>query len=58
MHRNFTQLHLHCVWGTWDTLPLIMPDIQDITYSAIVAQCRQLGCKVIASGGIAAHIHL
>jgi REP element-mobilizing transposase RayT len=58
MHRNFTQLHLHCVWGTWDRLPLITPDIQEITYSAIVSQCHQLGCKAIAIGGIADHVHL
>ncbi|MFB8791522.1 MAG: IS200/IS605 family transposase [Potamolinea sp.] len=58
MHRNFTQLHLHCVWGTWDRLPLVTPEIQEIIYSAIVAQCHQLGCKVIAINGVTDHVHL
>mgnify|MGYP001795685387 FL=1 len=35
MPRNFTQLYLHSVWATWDRLPLVTPDIQDIIYAAI-----------------------
>ncbi|MGB3206135.1 MAG: IS200/IS605 family transposase [Crinalium sp.] len=58
MQRNFTQLYLHCIWATWDRLPLITPDIKDIVYAAIIKQCQQLGCTVIAIGGIADHIHL
>ncbi|MBD2594155.1 IS200/IS605 family transposase [Nostoc spongiaeforme FACHB-130] len=58
MHRNFTQLYIHCVWGTWDRLPLVTPDIQEIIYSAIAKQCSELGCKVIAIGGIVDHVHL
>ncbi len=58
MHRNFTQLYLHFVWGTRDRLPLVTPDIQEVIYAAIVSQCRQLGCTVIAIGGVADHIHL
>ncbi|MEO1373162.1 MAG: IS200/IS605 family transposase [Cyanobacteria bacterium J06635_10] len=58
MPRNFTQLYLHSVWATWDRLPLVTPDIQDIIYAAIAKQCRDLGCTVIAIGGIANHVHL
>ncbi|WP_071188155.1 IS200/IS605 family transposase [Trichormus sp. NMC-1] len=58
MHRNFTQLHIHCVWGTWDRLPLVTPDIQEIIYSAIAKQCSALGCKVISIGGTLDHVHL
>ena len=58
MHRNFTQLHIHCVWGTWDRLPLITADIQEIIYSAIVKQSSDLGCKIIAIGGTVDHVHL
>jgi REP element-mobilizing transposase RayT len=58
MHRNFTQLHIHCVWGTWDRLPLITPDVQEVIYSAITKQCSDLGCKVIAIGGTVDHVHL
>jgi hypothetical protein len=42
MSRNFTQLYLHCVWGTWDRLPLVTRDIQDIVYAAIAK--RGCGC--------------
>jgi putative transposase len=58
MIRNFTQLYLHCVWGTWDRLPLVTTDIQNTIYNAITEQCRQLGCTVIAIGGVADHLHL
>ena len=58
MRSNFTQLYLHCVWATWDRLPLITPDIQKIIYAAIVRQCEQLKCTAIAVGGIEDHVHL
>jgi REP element-mobilizing transposase RayT len=58
MHRNFTQLYLHLVWGTWDRLPLVTPDIQEVIYAAIVKQCSQLECTVIIIGGMADHVHL
>ena len=58
MRSNFTQLYLHCIWSTWDRLPLITPDIQQMVYAAIVQQSETLGCTVIAVGGIADHVHL
>jgi REP element-mobilizing transposase RayT len=58
MRSNFTQLYLHCVWATWDRLPLITPDIQKAIYAAIIAECTQMRCTVIAVGGIADHVHL
>jgi len=58
MRSNFTQLYLHAVWGTWDRLPLITPDIQKIVYAAIIQQCEQLKCTVIGIGGVEDHVHL
>ena len=58
MSRNFSQLYVHCVWATWDRLPIITPDIKDIVYAAIARQCQQLNCTVIAIGGVADHVHL
>jgi REP element-mobilizing transposase RayT len=58
MRSNFTQLYVHCVWATWDRLPLITPDIQKTIYAAIIAECTQMRCTVIAIGGIADHVHL
>jgi hypothetical protein len=37
IRENFTQLYIHCVWATWDRLPLITPDIQQVIYAAIIA---------------------
>lgn len=58
MRSNFTQLYLHCVWATWDRLPLITPDIQKAIYAAIITECTQMQCTVIAIGGIIDHVHL
>ncbi|KAF3888604.1 MULTISPECIES: IS200/IS605 family transposase [Nostocales] len=58
MRSNFTQLYLHCVWATWDRLPLITLDIQQQIYAVIIKECTQLECTVIAIGGIEDHIHL
>ena len=58
MRANFTQMYLHCVWGTWDRLPLITPTIREAVYAAIIKECQQLKCKVIAIGGIEDHVHL
>ena len=54
----FTQLYLHCVWVTWDRLPLITPDVEQQIYAAIVTKCKELSCYVLAIGGVEDHIHL
>ena len=58
MRSNFTQLYLHYVWATYDRLPLITPEIQKLVYAAIIKECEELKCTVIAIGGIEDHIHL
>lgn len=58
MRANFTQLYVHCVWATWDRLPLIKPDLQQLVYAAIIHECEKLKCTVITIGGIEDHIHL
>ncbi len=58
MRSNFTQLYLHYVWSTWDRLPLITPDIQKVVYAAVIQECEQLKCTVIAVGGVEDHVHL
>ncbi len=51
-------MYVHLVWATWDRLPLITPEIQEPIYNVIASECKQLGCHVIAIGGIADHVHL
>lgn len=58
MKGNFIQLYVHCVWATWDRLPLITPEIQPIIYAEIIRQSEKLGCTAIALGGIEDHVHL
>jgi len=58
VRRALTELYLHCVWATWDRLPLIAPDIEVRLYACIESKCRELGCEVLAIGGIADHVHL
>jgi putative transposase len=58
MQRSYTKLYVHCVWGTWDRLPLITPEVETRLYAAITAKCRELKCEVIAIGGVADHVHL
>jgi REP element-mobilizing transposase RayT len=58
MRAPFTQLYLHCVWATWDRLPLITPEIEGPIYSAIRAKCHEVKCQEVAIGGMPDHVHL
>ncbi len=58
MREPFTQLYLHCVWSTWDRLPLITPDVERRLYSAMIGKCRELKCLPIRVGGVEDHSHL
>jgi len=55
---SLSQLYLHCIWATWDRLPLIAPDIETPLYAVMAAKCRELGCISLAIGGIDDHVHL
>ena len=58
MREPFTQLYLHCVWSTWDRLPLISPDIERRLFGAMVDKCREFKCVPIRLGGTENHVHL
>ena len=58
MRRPFTQLYLHCVWATWDRMPLLVPAVEQPVYAAIVAKCHELGCQSLKIGGTLDHVHL
>jgi REP element-mobilizing transposase RayT len=55
---TYTQLFVHCVWATWDRLPLITPIYEAQLYASIADKSGELGCKVMAIGGIDNHVHL
>ena len=58
MRAPYTQLYLHCVWATWDRLPLITPDLEAPLYGAVLDKCQRLQCVPLAIGGVEDHIHL
>ena len=58
MRAPFTQLYLHCVWATWDRLPLITPALEQPVYAAILDKSRELRCEPLAVGGMPDHVHL
>lgn len=58
MRAPYTQLYLHCVWATWDRLPLITPDVEPRLYAAVAAKCRELKCVPLTIGGVEDHVHL
>ncbi len=58
MRTPYTQLFLHCVWATWDRLPLITPALERPVYAAIRAGCDALHSPCLAIGGMPDHVHL
>lgn len=58
MRAPYTQLYLHCIWATWDRLPLITPQIETQLYASIQVKCSELKCHLLAIGGIEDHVHL
>ena len=58
MRTPFTQLYLHCVWATWDRMPLISPVIEGRVFPVILGRCRELHAEPLAIGGMPDHLHL
>ena len=58
MRRNKLVVFLHCVWATWDRLPLITPDVERRLHRNIESEARQLGCDVLALNGMPDHVHV
>ncbi len=58
MRESLVQAYLHCVWGTWDRLPLIDQSNEKPIYQAILDKCKEMGIDVIALGGMPDHVHL
>jgi putative transposase len=52
MRESYSRLYVHLVWGTWDRLPLITPEIRVPVYQSIHEQASHAGCELIAVGGI------
>jgi REP element-mobilizing transposase RayT len=51
-------LYVHLVWRTWDSLPLITPEIERRLYRNIQSEAQKMKCTVLALNGSADHVHL
>ncbi len=58
MRNVFTQLYLHCVWATWDRMPLVVSEVERAVYAAVLTKCAELRCEALAVGGMPDHVHL
>jgi REP element-mobilizing transposase RayT len=58
MRKDFTKIYLHCVWNTWDRLPLLTPDLEPPILAAIATKCKELQVTVIALNAAVDHVHL
>ncbi len=58
MYQTRAAVFVHCVWATWDRLPLLTSEIESRVHHAIGAKVVELGAEVIALGGIEDHLHL
>ena len=58
MRHNKLSLFVHLIWSTWDRVPLINESIERRLYRMIQQQSEMHGCKILAIGGVADHVHL
>jgi REP element-mobilizing transposase RayT len=56
--RDKVEIYLHLMWTTWDRLPLIAPEWEANLYGVLHSVIDKNGCFLIASGGMADHVHL
>ncbi len=57
-YTSHTELFVHLVWGTWDRLSLVTPELEPKIYAAIAEKCREMRCTPVKIGGVADHIHM
>jgi REP element-mobilizing transposase RayT len=46
------------VWSTWDRLPLLTPEVEEVVLDAVVQKAQALDCRVLAVGAVPDHLHL
>ena len=58
MRRSKIEVALHFVWATYERMPLLVGEVEEAVYTAILAEAVRLRCEVLAIGGMADHLHL
>lgn len=54
----YTELYVHCVWATWNRMPLITAKLEPQLHAIIAAKCQEFGCCALATGGMPDHLHV
>ncbi len=58
MRRTKSEIYLHFVWRTWRSEPLLTPEIERAVHRCIEQQACEMGCDILAVGGMPDHVHL
>jgi len=58
MRRAKTELYLHLIWATPGRAALVKPALERPLYRCMEDQARQMGCTVLAIGGMPDHVHM
>ncbi len=56
--RNKVEILLHLVWATHKRLPLLTDELERVLYRCMESEATELGCTVLALGGMPDHVHL
>lgn len=56
--RNYAEVYLHLVWGTWLRRRMLSSEARGRVYACIQADCQRLRCYPLAIGGTEDHVHL
>ena len=58
MPQSFACLHTHIIFSTKNREPLVTKELHPRLGKYIAGILRNIGCRLIAAGGVADHIHL
>ena len=58
MRQSKIEVYLHLVWATYRRLPFVTNEIESAVYRCIQNEAQQVGCEVLAIGGMPDHVHL
>ena len=54
---SYVRIWLHCVWGTKNRFPFLVPEKRDIIYSHITKSSKDKGIYIDCLNGSADHMH-
>jgi putative transposase len=58
MRRAKAELYVHLIWATAERAAMVKPALERSLYRCLEDQARQMGCTVLAIGGMPDHVHM